>query len=296
MYGILATAPAVAGMTLEPQGAGNAVETMRAAEPGASQQGGTAQAPGGPGRTDDQVLNPAQPDFTLVALPTALRLPLFKSAFRVTHRFTRPLGEGDFGDLAADLFGIDSGAVIGLEYRFGILPGGQIGIHRTNNRTIELFTQYEVLGQGRGLPIGITAFGSIDGTNNFQDSYSPALGVIVSCVLGEFASLYLEPIWVNNTNQLPKEVSDHNNTTMIGVGARVRIRPTVYVVYETAARTAGYRPGVSHQSFAIEKRVGGHTFQLNFSNAFGTTMGQIARGGGSNDDWYLGFNISRKFF
>ena len=40
---------------------------------------------------DDTVLQPAQPDFTLAALPTSLRLPQFKSAFRVTHRFTRPL-------------------------------------------------------------------------------------------------------------------------------------------------------------------------------------------------------------
>jgi hypothetical protein len=32
----------------------------------------------------------------------------------VTHRFTRSLAQGDFGDLAGDLFGIDSGAQIGL--------------------------------------------------------------------------------------------------------------------------------------------------------------------------------------
>jgi hypothetical protein len=25
-------------------------------------------------------------------------------------------------------------------------------------------------------------------------------------------------------------------------------------------------------------------------------MGQIARGGTSNDDWYIGFNITRKFY
>jgi hypothetical protein len=59
---------------------------------------------------------------------------------------------------------------------------------------------------------------------------------------------------------------------------------------------AGYDPGVNHGTFAIEKRAGGHTFQLNFSNSFATTMGQLARGGFTNDDWYLGFNISRKFF
>ena len=76
---------------------------------------------------DDSVLNRSQPDFTLINLPTGLRLPKWKSAFRVTHRFTRPLNEGDFGDLASDLFGLDSGAVIALEFRIGIMPGGQVG-------------------------------------------------------------------------------------------------------------------------------------------------------------------------
>ena len=55
-------------------------------------------------------------------------------------------------------------------------------------------------------------------------------------------------------------------------------------------------PGVNYGSFGIEKRAGGHVFQLNFSNGFGTTMGQLARGGTGSEDWYLGFNISRKFF
>jgi hypothetical protein len=77
-----------------------------------------------PEADDDTVSNPAEPDFTIVSLPTSLRLPQFKSAFRVTHRFARPL-RGDFGALAADLFGLDSGAQIGLEYRFGIVRNGR---------------------------------------------------------------------------------------------------------------------------------------------------------------------------
>ncbi|HEY8548439.1 MAG TPA: DUF5777 family beta-barrel protein, partial [Vicinamibacterales bacterium] len=94
---------------------------------------------------DDAVLDRAQPDFTLVNLPTNLRLPQWRSAFRVTHRFTRPLGQGSFGNLVEDLFGLDSSAFIGLEFRFGLLPGTQVGIYRTNsNRTIQLFAQYDV--------------------------------------------------------------------------------------------------------------------------------------------------------
>jgi hypothetical protein len=37
-------------------------------------------------------------------------------------------------------------------------------------------------------------------------------------------------------------------------------------------------------------------FQLNVSDSFATTTGQIARGGPTSKDWFLGFNISRKFF
>jgi hypothetical protein len=250
------------------------------------------------GQDDPAALKLEEPDFTIVTLPTALRLPTFGSAFRVTHRFIRPLNDGSFGDLSGDLFGIDNGAAIGLEYRFGIIRNGQIGFYRTSNRTIELFGQYDVSRQGTRLPIGVAALVSVEGTNNFKDSYSPAIGAILSRGFGDRAAVYAEPIWINNTNPLPKEVVDNNDTFMVGVGARVRIRPTVYVSGEVAPHT-GYKPGYSHVAFAIEKRAGGHLFQLNFSDSTGTTLAQIARGAAvsvGGRDWHMGFNISRKFF
>jgi hypothetical protein len=147
------------------------------------------------------------------------------------------------------------------------------------------------------LPLEVAVVASIEGTNNFKgDSKSPALGAIVSRRVGEHAAFYLEPIYVNNSNPLPKQVVDHNDTFMIGLGARVRVRPTVYLVAEGSPRVSGYRPGFGHRSFAFEKRAGGHTFQVNFSDSFATTMAQIARGGPQTKDWYMGFNISRKFF
>jgi hypothetical protein len=248
----------------------------------------------------DRDVNLAQPDFTLAALPTTLRLPKFASSFRVTHRFGRPLGSGDFGDLVEDLFGLDNGALIGLEYRFGIFRGAQLGIYRTSNKTIQFFGQYDVMNQRNGAPIGIAAYASIEGTNNFRDSYSPGIGVLLSRELSDWAAVYVEPFWINNTNSLPAELADDNNTVVVGLGARVRIRPTVYALVEGAPRVGGYSPGAAHVSFGIEKRAGGHNFQLNFSNGFGTTLADIARGGTGGDDepqdWYIGFNISRKFF
>jgi len=258
--------------------------------------GQTADASSNTPRFDDEALSPAEPDFTLIDLPTALRVPTHKSAFRVTHRFLRPLGDGDLGDLVGDAFGLDNGAQIGLEYRYGIIPNGQIGVHRTSDKTIEFFAQYGVFRQGVQLPVEVAVIASTEGGDNFKDAKTPSLGAIVSRRVGKYAAFYVEPIWVNNSNPLPKELVDHNDTFMIGLGTRIRVRPTVYVVAEAAPRVAGFRPGSPYGGFAIEKHAGGHQFQLNFSNSFGTTMGQIARGGPEPTNWYLGFNISRKFF
>lgn len=246
---------------------------------------------------DDPDLDPnrAQPDFTLATLPTNLRLPRHKMAFRVTHRFGRPLGQGDFGDLAADLFGLDAGGLIGLEFRYGLIRGGQIGIYRTSDRTIQFFGQYEVRSQQR-FPIGVSIVANVDGTNNFQDSYSPGLSAVLSRELGERGAIYLQPAWVNNSNPQPTELVDDNDTVLVGVGGRFRIRRSTYLLIEAAPRVSGYRPGAHHVSFGLEQTAGGHLFQLNFSNGIGSTLAQVARGGTSSDDWYIGFNISRKFY
>ena len=53
-----------------------------------------AQTPAPEEEDPDLEVNVSQPDFNLAALPTNLRLPKGKFAFRVTHRFSRPLGEG----------------------------------------------------------------------------------------------------------------------------------------------------------------------------------------------------------
>jgi hypothetical protein len=247
-----------------------------------------------PQRNDPDVLvDPMQPDFTLAALPTTLRMPKGKLAFRVTHRFTRALGDGDFGDLASDLFGIDGGAQVGLELRYGLLRGTQVGVHRTSERSTQLFVQQSILKERDGGVLGLDAIATFEGYDNLTDHHQSALGVLLSRNIARRAALYVEPIFVVNSN--PFEAGD-NDTLMLGLGTRVRIRPSTYLVAEYTPRLTGYDPNDSQISFAIEARAGGHMFQFNVSNGFGTTLGQLAAGGISNDDWYMGFNLSRKFF
>jgi hypothetical protein len=258
-----------------------------------------AQDPAAPDtdRTDPDVrIDPLQPDFNLVALPTTLRLPVHKWAFRVTHRFTRPLGQGDLGDLASDLFGLDSAAQIGLELRYGLSSGTQLGIHRTSDRTIQIFGQHNFWNERGGDRAGLDLIATIEGQNNLHERYQSALGFALSKYVGRRASVYAEPLFVINTNTASNAGAD-NNTLMVGLGTRVRVRPSVYLTAEYTPRLNGFEPGADQVSFGLEGRAGGHLFQLNVSNGFGTTLGQLAANGAfNNDNWYLGFNIARKFF
>jgi hypothetical protein len=243
----------------------------------------------------DTRLDPLQPDFALVALPTTLRMPEGKFSFRVTHRFLRSLGSG-WSDVFNNFFEFDSGAQIGLEVRYGLFKGTDIGVHRTSDRTIEIFGQQSIWQQKDAHPISLDAIATFEGQNNLRAQKSPALGVLASRKVARIAAVYAEPIFVFNTNPLTDVTGMDQHTFMVGLGGRVRVSRSAYVVGEITPRVAGYMPGVNQISFGLEGRVGGHLFQVNFSNGYGTTLGQLARGGVDNHSWFIGFNISRKFF
>ena len=260
-----------------------------------------------------------QIELNLVTLPTTLSIGRHKSYARFTHRFVRDLGLGDFGDLAADLFSLDNGAVIGFEYRFGLTDSLHAGLYRnTLSKTLQVFGRWDLARQGGMLPVGVSAFASIEGLDNLQDAHQPGAGAVVSFTRGQAVAIYASPTFVDGTREAellgagthdhdhvpaaeapadPHEEEDehahHDGTLFLGLGARVRLRPTVFVVGEISPRLAGHDPGDAGWGVSIEKWTRGHTLALTLTNFFGTTPGQIARGG--DDTLHLGFNITRKF-
>lgn len=247
---------------------------------------------------DDLSIDKAQPDFTVITLPTTLRMPLHKAAFRVTHRFARPLGQGSLGDLVDDFFGFDSGAQIGLEVRFGLARGLQVGLHRTSDRTLQFFGQYSLFRQQGSAPLGLALMAAVEGLDNFRKHRVPTLGIVLSRTVGDrlalYASPYLEREPADSDGGGPAHEAEHTLTG--GFGARIRILSATYLVGEIAPRFDAQGVAKHHLSFGLEKRVGGHTFQVNVSNDLGTTFAQVARGATNYDNWFIGFNISRKFF
>jgi hypothetical protein len=265
------------------------------ASPAASGTSAQAPAPADDEEDDEAVLDPAETDYAVINLPTTLRLPRHKGNFRLTHRFAGNLRSGSFGEQASNLFGLDQGATIGFEYRYGITRHAQVAVYRTNfSKTIQIHGKYDALHQSASLPLSVSATASIEGTDNFQQQYAPAVGAVVSRKIANRYAAYVVPTWVGNTAAAILG-SPRRNTFYVGIGGRARVTSAMYLVGELSPRAAGYAPDVTEYGFGLETRVGGHVFALTFTNTFGTTDAQIARGGTSHA-LYLGFNLARKFF
>ena len=249
---------------------------------------------------DDREIDPVQPDFVVVNLPTNLRIPRHSFAFYLTHRFSRPLGEGDFSDLVSDFFGFDSGAKVGFGLRFGLFTATELSAYRTNDRAIQFGLKRDLLQQGEK-PLSLGLQGAIEGRDNFSEIYSPALSLIASRKLGQRATLYAVPAYVGNVSANDADTGD--DAFLLGLGGRLLVGHGVALLAEWTGHF-GYDPpdpidprrqAAQAFTFGLEKRVGGHAFQLNFSNNFGSTYTSLARGGSQND-WFIGFNLSRKFY
>jgi len=250
-------------------------------------------------------------DQVLVNLPTTLPLKRHHSYFRLTHRFVRDISNGGFSDLAQSLFSLDDGAIIGLEYRFGITDAIQSGVHRSIlGKTIEVFGKWDWLEETSGKPFGLSVLPSIEGQNNLRQDPQPGIAATLSRSLaGRRLVVYANPGYVHNahTATLRAEHEGHEHpageedetstavdTTYVGFGARIRFRPSVSAVAEVSPRLSGYQPGAAAWNAGIEKLTRGHVLQLNFGNNFNSTPGMTARGGNPGQV-YMGFNLSRKW-
>jgi len=241
---------------------------------------------------DPKALNVIEPEYRLINLPTTMLLPRNGMSLELTHRFAGNLRGRSFSDVAGDLFGLDEGAIIGLEFRYGVWDHLQAAFYRTSfDKTIQLHGKWDAIRQAGPSPVSVSGLISVEASSNFEDDKTPAFGATVSRTISDVAAVYATPVYVNN---VAPRAGDFN-TFYMGIGGRVRIRPTVYVTAEVAPRLHGYEVGEPAYGFSIEKRAGGHMFQLNFTDTFSTTYAQVARGGFA-DSLYLGFNLARKFF
>ena len=261
-----------------------------------------AQAPAAASNDDDAKLRPAEPDYVTINLPTTLPLPAHAMNFHLSHRFNEDLRNDSIGTQFSNVFGLDSGANIGLEFRYGVMKHLEAIVQRTSlGKTIQFSAKYDGWHQTATMPVGVSIIASIEGDNNFhntdgaggaQANFAPAFGAVLSRTVADRIALYVTPMWVHNTGTGSAGTSD---TGFIGLGGRARLGKSTYFVLEGAPRAGGLAIGTAEYAFAIEERVGAHVFSLTFSNSAGTTYRQLAHGG-VPEYLTLGFNLTRKFY
>jgi hypothetical protein len=263
-----------------------------------AQSGGTPRPAGQTSDQPDQDLQVVvgEPDYTLGALPTTLRMPSGKFDFRMTHRFSLAINSGTTADFFKNFFNFDSAAQIGFEVRYGLASGTQLAVHRTNERTIQLLGQRLVIRHGDSRAFSADVLVAVEGRENLSERFATTVGAVVSRRFGTRGTFYVEPMVTLNANTKPNLPTDPRHTGIVGVGTRLRVGRRTYVVAEVAPRVSGFAPGFNHASFGLEKRAGGHMFQLTVANNVGTTLAQVARGGTKKHAWYIGFNLTRRFF
>src|SRR5262249_13953046 len=154
----------------------------------------------------------------------------------------------DVSTIASNAFGFDGPAVIQLEYRIAVMKHLEAIVARTNfGRTIQFSGKYDAFHEGASHPFGLSALVSVEGQNNFHPTntsgtdigYTPAFGIALSRTLASVATVYVDPIFAHNTRD--DGSADRVNTFYTGLGGRVRIAPSTFVVGEVTPRLGGHK-------------------------------------------------------
>ena len=92
----------------------------------------------------------------------------------------------------------------------------QTSVYRVSaDRTIQLYGKYDAWRQRGSMPVSVSVLASVEGADNFQERYAPAVGAVVGRSFGNRASAYATPVWVHNTAAL---LGEDRDTFFVGVG------------------------------------------------------------------------------
>lgn len=275
-------------------------------------------------------------DYRLVNVPTARKVPKGTWNMNFTHRFSQPLRP--FKDSGPALLGFDSMSSSSFGLMYGITDKLYVNAYRSPLcqralcRTIELGVGYHITDQNDRSPLAVSAYASIEGSDNFSNNYTYNLQLMVSRRFGKRVFFHFAPAFHINSNGNHRFDPDPNDFTppataaaaafklplhtgSFGTGVSVRITPTLSAMFEVTPRV-GFKLGQVQPLFdsefnvigfknnsypavgvGFQYSVGKHSFTLTLSNTQTTTT---SRYNSSNlvlkpKDLIIGFNLFRRW-
>jgi hypothetical protein len=237
----------------------------------------------------------------LVNLPTTQSIDKGNVLFRISHRYFPPVSDG-----YDEFFGLDGPAVILVSLGYGINEKLSVSLARSNRfKEVELSLKWTAIEQGkdRGLPFSaaLNIGGSvITDTEEGESAFSSKnmkfnAQLSLSHQFSERFSLLVVPAYSSNTNHWETPSED---TLSLGIGAKYMFPKDLSIIAEWIPVLSGYMAESSGWGLGIEKKIGGHVFQVFVTNTIGMTSAQFVPGGNlklGDGDFRIGFNIFRLF-
>lgn len=244
-------------------------------------------------------------------------LPANKMDFRIAHRF---------GDIAGDaggwpsFFGLENASDVLIGFEYGMTDNFTVGINRAKGagplkQNVNVLTKFKIIKQevNGNNPFSLAVVGNAsistmpkgpEGTlaefSKFEHRLGYHLGLHVARKFSERFSLQLHGAW---TYRNLVGNNDVNDLVSIGGAFRFQMTKAMGLIVDanlpfSSIRTTenGYYPAIG---IGIEFDTGGgHTFQMNFTNATGLVENDFIPNTRTNwldGEYRLGFTISRLF-
>jgi len=236
----------------------------------------------------------------LVNLPTTTTLSKGDFLFRVSHRFQPPMSSG-----WDSFYGLDGPAYILFSFGYGITDDLMVTVGRSRlYQEWEFNADWAFLEQGRNGSLPFSATLHAGGSLVSQDEplwaeWSGRLRLSallsLSYQLDDRLSFLLVPAFSSNTNFWEP---DSEGTFALGIGGRFMVFDDLSLIAEWVPPLAGYDDFYSGWGLGVEKKIGGHVFQLFVTDSIGLIASQYLPGGDlrfGNGDFRIGFNIFRTF-
>ncbi|HXO26445.1 MAG TPA: DUF5777 family beta-barrel protein [Thermoanaerobaculia bacterium] len=213
-----------------------------------------------------------------------------------THRFDQALNQGAN---AHNLWGLDSGADVGIGFTYGLLRHLDLSVYRSSfQEDFELAGKLQVLGQSARMPLSAAVRAGADllGRPGIKDPHRAFAQLLLARNLAAGWNVFASPSWVQDTPLL-------RNAWNVPVGVTAPLPGKWLLDGEVVAANHALRdvPGASRLAWhaAFSRQISWHRFQIVLGNSRATTVDQILggdfAGGFTTHDLRLGFNLVRYF-
>jgi hypothetical protein len=244
--------------------------------------------------------SPAFWGIRLVNLPTPRSIGRHHVLFRVSHRFYPSVKEGYDA-----FYGLNGPASILVSLGYGITDSLSLTLGH-GNRFHEwiLSGKWRFWGEGSlaapltgALNLGAAlATEARDGVSRFSsENFKFSAQLSLAYRVSHAVSLLLSPGYASNTNHWAK---DSEGTLALGLGGRIHLGRDYSFLAEMIPVLAGNKEERPGFGLGLEKKIGGHVFQVFALNSVGITESQYLPGGDlcpREGDFRFGFTIFRWF-